>query len=295
METSPLVSIITPTFNRAVYLPHAVDSVLGQTYPHFEHWIVDDGSTDETADVVNPYLADFRIRYVRQDNKGQSHARNRALKLSKGQFICFLDSDDCWFPHKLERSLEEFRAHPWAHVVYGDYQFIDAEGKPLPIKNMPRFSGRIVPWMLRDNCVSMNTTMARRECFEQLGGFSGKRRFADDYDLWLRFSAYFRFLYLPEILGCYRIMESQLSTNKLERIKANEEIIMDFLKNHGHRVTAQEKRMGLCRFYTRKGRILATQGQHASALGIYVKAIGHAPTDRAPWRALAKLLIRGTG
>lgn len=295
-DHAPLVSVITPTYNRARYLPEAIESVLAQTYDRFEHWIVDDGSTDATPDVVARYRSDPRIRYLRhEENRGQSHARNTAIARAGGEFICFLDSDDRWFPEKLARSLEAFARHPDTDVVYGDYVFIDGEGEVLAIRNMRRHSGRIVGHMLRDNCVSMNTTMARRRCFDELGGFSGRRAVADDYDLWLRFSAYYRFLYIPEKLGCYRIMDDQISSDKTGRFEVNEAIIRDFLAEHGHRVAPAEARTGRAHFLTRRGRHLAREGQRFQALNCYSRALALTPLSRGPWRALAKLLLRGTG
>ncbi|QIT56556.1 glycosyltransferase family 2 protein [Aquisalimonas sp. 2447] len=142
MTAAPLISIVTPTFNRAGYLPVAIDSVLAQTFPNLEYLIVDDGSTDNTSDVVNSY-DDERIRYFRQENQGQSVARNVGIENSRGEFVCFLDSDDAWVPEKLQQQLEAFRAHPEAGVVYGDYIFIDAEGDTLSMRNMGRRSGWI--------------------------------------------------------------------------------------------------------------------------------------------------------
>ena len=291
----PTVSVITPTYNRADFLGQAVDSVLAQTCPHFEMLVVDDGSTDGTRALMEGYLGDGRIRYFHQQNQGQSVARNLALSHSRGEFICFLDSDNAWVPEKLAVSLEAFEQHPDVDVVYGDAMKIDESGAEISRENMRRYSGRIVPYMLRDNCVSMNTAMARRRCFDEHGGMSGRYRVADDYELWLRFSAYYRFLYLPRYLAYYRVMKNQISSDKARRFDTNEAILRDFLAEHGHTVTAAEARTGWCYFHTRKGRYLASQGKLAAAVQCYLKALTFAPASKAPWRALAKLAIRGAG
>ncbi|MEX0729846.1 MAG: glycosyltransferase [Aquisalimonadaceae bacterium] len=295
MNSEPLITVITPTFNRADYLGQAIESVLAQTWPHFELLVVDDGSTDDTATLMERYLPDKRIQYFRQENQGQSVARNLALSHAKGEFVCFLDSDNAWLPEKLEISLRAFEDNPDVDIIYGDAITIDETGAEISRENMKRHSGRIVPQMLRDNCVSMNTAMTRRRCFDERGGMSGRRRVADDYDLWLRFSAYYRFLYIPEYLAYYRVMADQISSDKTRRFDTNEAILRDFLAEHGDRVTPAEARMGWCHFHTRKGRYLASEGRRGEALACYARALRHNPVARPPWRALAKLVLRGTG
>lgn len=102
------VSVIIPTYNRAKYISRAIDSVLAQTYKDWELIIVDDGSTDNTREVVEPYLKDKRIKYVWKQNGGVSSARNKGLDIATGEFVAFLDSDDFYMPEKLEKSLKVF-------------------------------------------------------------------------------------------------------------------------------------------------------------------------------------------
>ena len=110
MAEQALISVITPTYNRATFLAEAIDSVLAQSYRNFELLIVDDGSTDDTQTIVNNYKHDARVVYQFQENQGQSVARNNALHASRGEFICFLDSDDRWLPERLQWALEAFEA-----------------------------------------------------------------------------------------------------------------------------------------------------------------------------------------
>lgn len=230
MSSSPLVSVITPTFNRADYLPFAIESVLSQSVHDFELIVIDDGSTDGTAELMNRYLSDSRIRYLQQENQGQSVARNRGIAEARGQYICFLDSDNAWVKSKIETSLKAFEDNPAADIVYGDYIVIDGEGAEQGVNRMARYSGRITPQLLRDNFVSMNTTMTRKRCFDEMGGFDNADRLAEDYGLWLRFSTRYQFLYVPEVLGYYRVMENQISSDKDSRFRANEQLLENFLK-----------------------------------------------------------------
>jgi len=285
----PLISIITPTYNRADFLGQAIDSVLAQTYQRFELLIVDDGSTDSTRELVEAYN-DERISYRYQENQGQSVARNLALSIARGDFVCFLDSDNAWFADKLEKSLKAFAEYPDVDVVYGDCVIINEKNEEVSRKNMRRYSGYIAPLMLKDNFISMNTTMTRRKCFEEMGGLGGKRRVADDYDLWLRFSARYQFYHLPEFFAYYRVMDDQISSDKVRRFETNEAIILDFLKAYPDAVTPKQADEGLCVFYTRKARYFASVGNRKESVAAIAKAIRYNPFAKAPWKGLFRVL-----
>ncbi|QEY11281.1 glycosyltransferase [Cellvibrio sp. KY-YJ-3] len=286
-----LVTIITPTYNREAFLPAAIESVLAQTYKNFEFIIVDDGSEDNSRKLIESYAEkDSRIKYLYQENQRQSVARNYALSVAKGDFICFLDSDNYWPHDKLEKSLKAFEQHPEADIVYGDCITIDEHGNELHRNNMRRYSGSIAALLLKDNFVSMNTTMTRRRCFNEMGGMSGKRRVADDYDLWLKFSARYRFQYIPEFLAYYRVMENQISSNKKLRFETNEKIILDFLAAFPDAVSEYEKKAGLTAFYTRKARHYAASDKKEAYKAIRI-ALGINPFSLGVWRSFAKIVV----
>jgi GT2 family glycosyltransferase len=137
-----LVSVIIPTYNRARCLAKAVDSVLGQTHGEVDVIVVDDGSTDETGDMVrDTYGSDGRVRYVRQDNRGVSAARNHGIRLVKGDFAGLLDSDDVWKPFKLELQLACLRAFPDAGMVWSDMTAVGTGGEVIAEKYLTRFYG----------------------------------------------------------------------------------------------------------------------------------------------------------
>ena len=287
-----LVSIITPTFNRETFLPVAIESVLAQTMGDFELIIVDDGSTDNSRAVIETYIAkDNRIKYFYQVNQGQSIARNLALKEAKGDYICFLDSDNYWPADRLAKSLAAFETYPDADIVYGDCITINEKGDVISHANMKRYSGRITPLLLKDNFVSMNTTTSRRKCFVEMGGMSGKRKVADDYDLWLKFSAKYKFQYIPEYLAYYRVMENQISTNKKLRFDTNEKIILDFLEAYPDSVSEEEKKNGLSAFYARKARHFAISGNKAEAKGALKHLFKINPFSVTSLRTFVKVLV----
>lgn len=290
-DDKPLVSIITPTFNRADFIEQAVNSVLRQSYQNFELFIVDDGSTDDTRKRLANALEDHRVHYFYQPNQGQSVARNLALSHAKGDLICFLDSDNYWPENKLGNQVALFGERPDVDVVYGDAITIDEYGREISRKNMKRHSGNIARYMIRDNCVSMNTAMARRKCFDELGAMSGTRRVADDYDLWLRFSARFRFLYIPEFLAYYRVMEDQISSDKTKRLDSNWRIINHFREKFPDAMSKRDFDSGFAAFHCRKARYLASQGFRWKAFVEILRALRLEPAGPFVWRALFRVLV----
>ena len=292
-EDKPRVSIITPTYNREGFIGEAVESVLSQTFADFELLIVDDGSTDSTEERLTPYREDPRVKYFQQENQGQSIARNLALQHAQGEFICFLDSDNAWVPDKLEKQLAVFERTPEVEVVYGDIITIDESGNELSRDNMARHSGFVAFQMLKDNFVSMNTAMARRRCFDELGGMGGKRRVADDYDLWLRFSARYRFRYIPEYFAYYRVMGDQISSDKSGRFESNEAIIHDFRRQFPDVLPKAQFDEAFAFFYARKARYLAGVGRRGQALRSILTALSYRPFYKAPWRSLAAVILKG--
>src|SRR5215204_5307150 len=121
---APLVSVIIPCYNQAHFLGEAIESVLAQSYPHFEIIVVDDGSTDNTFEVASHYS---KVRLIRQENRGVSRARNAGLRESEGSYVVFLDADDRLLPGALDAGLECFEAHPESAFVDGDYRYIGAD------------------------------------------------------------------------------------------------------------------------------------------------------------------------
>ena len=263
---------------------------MAQTESDWELLIVDDGSTDDTHEVLMAYDADPRIHYLYQPNQGQSVARNAALARAQGKYIGFLDSDDVWFAEKLERQIAAFEAHPDVGIVHGDETVIDEQGREVSQVNMQRYSGHITPYLLAENSVSITTTLVRRECFDTMGVFDTRYGVADDFELWLRFSARCRFYYEPVLVAAYRVMPDQISSDKRRRFSANERIIQDFLARYGGCLSPEERRWGLARFNVRKARYFAAAGDRRTAL----RAIGHAfgldPLNPVVWRGVYRVI-----
>lgn len=293
MSQTELVTVVMPAFNRAGYIGQAIESVVAQTCASWSLRIVDDGSTDGTAAVVERYLADPRIHYVKQANSGQAVARNRGARAGQGKYVCFLDSDNMWMPDKLQQQLSVMEVNPQVGVLYGEVDFIDGSGSTLRHHRMHRHSGQITRMLLIDNFVTFNTSMVRRELFELVGGFDESVRRADDYDLWLRLSAHCDFRYQPVSWAKYRVMDAQISSDKTGRFAASEGILRRFFDANPRFARPAILRETWCRFHTRRGRYFASIGRYRDALRDYVAALGRNPLSRHPWRALARLVLKG--
>ena len=184
MSLVPLASVIIPTFNRAIFLREAIDSVLAQTEKNFELIVVDDGSKDATRAVAESYGA--RVRYFFQANAGASAARNTGIKNARGPFITFLDSDDLWQPKKLARQIAWMQAHPELMLCYTDEIWIRHGVRVNQKKIHAKAGGWIYPLCLPRCIISPSSVLMRREFFEAVGVFDEQLPICEDYDLWLR-------------------------------------------------------------------------------------------------------------
>lgn len=182
----PSVSVIIPTYNRCDFVREAMASVLAQTFQDFELIVVDDGSTDGTADIVREFP---RTHYLLQENRGVSAARNAGVAVSRGELIAFLDSDDLWQPQKLATQVAFFAARPDAHICQTEEVWLRNGVRVNPRNKHRKPSGDIFAASLQLCLVSPSAVMMRRELFDHVGGFDEELLACEDYDLWLRISA----------------------------------------------------------------------------------------------------------
>lgn len=203
-KQTPLVSVVIPTYNRADHIAETIGSVLQQTYENIEIIVVDDGSTDNTPEVVSRFLP--RVQYVWQENSERGVSRNHGLRLAKGEFVAFLDSDDLWLPDKTEHDVAFFGSHPEVGVVYGDAVQIDGQGRTLGVVRVRGPSGRITGKLLQNNYVLMSAHLARISLVTEIGGFREERDLSgsEDWEMWVRLSLHTDFAYVPKVLGQVR-------------------------------------------------------------------------------------------
>ena len=196
-EDDVVVSVVIPTHNRAWALPSAVESVFEQRFDRWELIVVDDGSTDGTGDWIQKHAP--RARYIYQDNRGVSTARNRGIEAARGRYIAFLDSDDRWLPEKLARQVAVMEGEG-ADVSYTDEIWIRNGRRVNPKKRHKKHSGDIFLQSLPLVIVSPSSVMIRREVFSDVGLFDETLLACEDYDLWLRITCRYPVKYIDEAL-----------------------------------------------------------------------------------------------
>ena len=204
-ERQPFFSIIIPTYNRAEKLRRALTSLETQSFRDFEVIVCDDGSTDDTGQVVESFAETLPIRYLREENwGGPARPRNNGLKLACGEWVCFLDADDWWYPGKLAAVAARVRD---ADFIFHDCDVFTKTGKrAVKKKGRPFERSAFVDLMTKGNPIITSSACIRRVLLEQTDGFREDRMLIaiEDYELWLRLARLTdRFLYLPEALGVY--------------------------------------------------------------------------------------------
>ena len=231
-QDNPLVSVIMPAYNAAEHIAEAIESVLIQNYRNFELIIIDDGSTDNTKDIVAGFKDD-KIKYFYKDNGGPSGARNLAISKAVGQYIMPLDADDMMTPDFIARHLMEFEKHPEADLVYCDVLLIDDGGNPLRIMEKPEYRDR--RHLIRDLFRMGHPVLPfrlgiRRSVFDKIGFYDEDLLVSEDYDMMRRFiKAGLRAHHLSEPLHLRRMHAGSLSKNNLsQKAKCHFEVVRRF-------------------------------------------------------------------
>lgn len=293
MRDNPLVSVIIPTFNRKTLVVRAIASVLNQTYPNLELLVVDDGSIDCTSAALSHFRSDPRFHYVYQQNKGQSAARNLAIELASGDLFAFLDSDNFWYKDKLNLQLTYWNVHKGFDILYSSVRCVDLSGNMInehsQVINRP--SGNILNALVSWNCVTNNTVLVPKKCFQEMGGFDETLRIAEDYDLWLRFATRYTFIYHPEIVTFYCTEGERLSTDEERNIEVNFHILEKFRNNFPGAVSNLRYRMAIGNLKRWKNESHWNGGIKPAFRDIISSLILN-PFDARSWRHLVKYIIR---
>lgn len=213
--SAPHVSILIPTYNRANYLGETIASALAQSYPEIEIIVIDDGSTDGTAEIVDE-IKDGRVRYIYQENRGVSGALNTGWRAARGRFVAMLGSDDEMLPHHVETLLQLIERDEALSVVYGRAQGMDENGRKLPqvLGGPLKFPVDPLASLLYANSVCSIASLARRSVLEEAGGFDSNLRANEDWDLWIRLAEHWGFRYHDDILARYRMHSTSLTASQ---------------------------------------------------------------------------------
>jgi glycosyltransferase involved in cell wall biosynthesis len=257
MMPSPTVSVVMPAFNAAAFLDEAVQSILDQTFRDFEFIIVDDGSTDDTAGILQKYTqADDRVKVYRQENQGMIAALNRGCRMARGQFIARMDADDISLPHRLERQLRFMDGHPEIGILGTSVSRIDENGSVTgDWRQSP--NRKVLRWNhFFRVCVIHPTVVMRREILEKINFYRSDAVHAEDWDLWLRASAITEFSNTHEILFKYRVWSKSTSKRLNQEYRETPiKLLAPYINNFLNESTSIEAVAGL------RGTKLASLGQ----------------------------------
>ncbi len=237
----PLVSVIIPTYNRAHLIGRSIQSVLNQTYLDFEIIVVDDGSTDNTEEVIKVFQEhDKRIRFIRhENNKGAAASRNTGITAAKGEYIAFQDSDDEWFPQKLEKTLNILEAHKNIDFIFSYGKIVKAKeiigdvGKTPGVNRISK--KKLMIKLFTYNFIPTQGVIVKKEKIIEVGGFDENIYSASDHELWLRLAPICNVYFVDKPLFYLYFSDECITLNVKKRIqsqiylfKKNDEILKNY-------------------------------------------------------------------
>ena len=276
MSATPEVSVILPTLDRAHLLRRAIASVLAQTFTDFELIVVDDGSSDDTPQVVAA-LDHPRVRYLRNEQRrGAAGAENRGIAAARARFIAFIDDDDEWLPEKLALQMRRFHDEPPSTgVVYtGRWLVKDGTRSYGPPASILAREGEIHRELLnRRTFVPLVCAVVRRECFDDVGLFDETLPTSNDYDLWVRISRRYRFVHIPQPLVIVHHTPGSVSTRPDNIVAARQLLLAKHAEAY--------RRIGrpiAAFFLWQTGSLLALQGDMKAGRPFLARAVA-----RLPW------------
>lgn len=223
MSSQPLVSVITPTYNGAHFLPETIDSALAQDYQNLEIIVADDGSTDHTQHVLDRYRE--RVRVLTLPHRGENSARNAAIAVSSGSYVAFLDHDDLWLPTKVSEQVRALEAHPTAGLSHTAWvEFGEAHPQQIHLHEpATKYHGRCFETIFRKNGVGALTAMIRRAALPSYV-FYEDIQICADYALWLDVLFHHEAFYIPRVLGKHRRHSGQITHGRRIRWKVYEAV-----------------------------------------------------------------------
>ena len=207
-----MVSVIIPTYNRCKFAKEAVESVLQQSFTDFEILVIDDGSTDNTASVIQD-IRDRRVKYFYKENNGASSARNWGLTKAKGEYLAFLDSDDLWPDDYLETMVQHLREQPMYGAAYSQIRLLLQDGKTQPFGYQHRFnSGQITSDFFSGGlCILPSASIFKSQLWKDFWWDEALTNSFDDFDVFLRLSVKTKFLFVPNIYALRRENSGSIS------------------------------------------------------------------------------------
>lgn len=266
----PLVSIITPSFNKGPYIEETIQSIRNQGYTNTEHIIIDGGSTDETLAILKKYNG--QVSWISEPDRGQSDAINKGWKIARGEIIAYLNADDTYTPDAVGIAVTYLNEHPDIGVVYGDGILTDETGKVLCPYHAGEFSMRELIYC-RDN-ILQPAVFLRKAVYDRIGGIDEDLHLAMDLDYWIRAGLQFRIAYIPVPLATAKIYRDAKSVLLMHNYIRDYEVILKkvFSDPHLPPQLAFEKNAVYTYVYTKGGLDYIHLGMTRDGLGYIWKA-----------------------
>lgn len=284
---NPVISVIIPTYNRAQWLQQSISSALEQTYGNIEIIVIDDGSTDNTKELL-ANLKSHGIRYIgHSTNRGAAASRNTGIRAARGEFIAFLDDDDEWLPSKLKKQLDKFStSSATVGVVYTGSSLVSVRsGKTIHSFSCPHSQDHREVDFLRTVTFSTSVPLIRKSCFRKAGLFDEALPGSQDMDMWIRLAVHYEFAFIPEVLVRRYIHGGQISSTLKTKIEAKEKIYRKYFKvlsMHPDVMAHHLWRMGI---------LYCIDGNSAKGMRCFLKAILHYPAGKQLYRDFLLSLI----
>jgi GT2 family glycosyltransferase len=293
----PLVSVIIAAYNAEQYLAEALDSVAAQTFQNFEVIVVDDGSTDRTADIVAGYS---QVHCLHQPNRGQPAARNAGIRAARGKYIAFLDADDLWLPSKLEKQVNFLMSHADVDWIYSDAIVVDAENRTAICKVGERLTlheGPILRELLLCSFIASPTPLIKREVFADAVLFdeSPNAKIGEDWKMWLRIAERHPVAVIREALAVVRIHGQSMTqaVGAQAMYESKRRIIEDSVARNAESLHGVESR-ALSALATAGGLRELRMGRGHAARAMFMKAIRKQPLDLRTYAYLAAACLPPT-
>jgi glycosyltransferase involved in cell wall biosynthesis len=289
----PRVSVVIPTYNHARWVAQAVQSVAAQRFRDLEIIVVDDGSTDDTARIVRQ--TGVPLRYVHQDNRGLSGARNTGVATARGDLVGFLDADDLWLPDKLGLQVQLLDACPRAALVYADAVLFDEQARRPLGTHADRHahpSGRILAALLLDNPIPSPTPLVRRAALQAAGGFDETLRACEDWDMWIRLARRAEIHCIDRPLAVYRLHGDNMHGDVARMKRHQHAVLRRALADP--RLPAAIRRQGpalVAHRHREFGLLHFGRGEYAAARGELARAVRHRPALLLDPRVGPRLLV----
>lgn len=292
----PCVSILLTCYNHLAYLPACVEGIRAQTCTDYEVIALDDGSSDGTREWLTEHCSDWTLVF-NERNLGTYGTLNVGLARATGDFVAVLNDDDLWAPRKLEAQLALLDAHPAVGLVHTDGGFIDGQGQPMegsPLGfEFPRTeTGNVLADLLYQNKIIASAVLARRACFDALGGFNEAYFGSGDWEMWLRIAEQWDVGFVPEPLTFYRVHGANAS-HKLDKIWKDDERLRDWVETRAEIYAQREPdadklRRAMAHNAACLGTVRTLNGNPAAGRAAYALSLQRDPTrfkSRLRWCA----------